>query len=179
MATREVVRCEQTGSAPGDYRWLLEVDLIGSEGPGLVVIQLNPSTANDTASDPTVGKVEAWARRNGFGSVSFTNLFAMRTPDPRSLVSLAGADFAAAVGAANDRWLAHATESAGCVVAAWGAPVPSLRQWVAERAMVVVELVGREHLFTVGSLTSAGWPRHGRMWNGSPVLTRWGSAKPL
>jgi hypothetical protein len=48
-----------TGSKPGDYRWLLESDLLEATGPALVVVQMNPSTASETRSDSTVGKVEA------------------------------------------------------------------------------------------------------------------------
>ena len=60
------VRCFDTGSEPGDYRWLLESDLLDATGPALVVVQMNPSTASETRSDSTVGKVEAWARANNF-----------------------------------------------------------------------------------------------------------------
>ena len=63
---RTVVRCCESGTMAGDCRWLLEVELTDTSGPPLVVVQMNPSTANNSKSDPTVGKVESWARKNGF-----------------------------------------------------------------------------------------------------------------
>lgn len=103
------MRCEQTGTDPGDYRWLLEVRLVDCDGPPLVVVQLNPSTANDDRSDATVGKVEAWARRQEcYSSVIFTNLFAMRTAKQDNLVELAGGEYERAVGSENDGWLRYA-----------------------------------------------------------------------
>lgn len=167
------VRCCDTGNQPGDYRWLLEVELVGAVGPPLVVVQMNPSTATDTRSDPTVGKVENWARRNGFASVLFTNLFAIRTPTQDDVIALAGHDYEQAVGSENRRWLLEAA-ARGPVVAAWGEPqTPLLLPWVRRRVPEVVALIGPDRLRLVGPLSGGRWPRHGRGWNFDPKLGPW------
>ncbi len=57
---REVIECGP--DPPTLHRYLLRVAI--AEGGGrLAVIQKNPSLADGVRADPTVGKVEAWARR--------------------------------------------------------------------------------------------------------------------
>lgn len=172
MRSQRLVRCSGTGSQAGDYRWLLEAKLVGADGPPLVVVQMNPSTASDTRSDSTVGKVESWARANDFGSVLFTNLFAIRTPYQPELIAWAGGSYERAVGPENDRWLLEAAAQ-GPVVAAWGKPDRSLLPWVRRRVPDVVELIGPNRLRLVGSLSGGRWPRHGRGWNFKPGLGPW------
>jgi len=169
------VRCVDTGEAIGDYRWLLESDLVDAEGSTLVVVQMNPSTASITKSDSTVGKVEHWARSNDFGRVLFTNLFAIRTPYQHQIVELSDNTYERAVGPENDRWLLEAARQ-GTVVAAWGKPDSSLIHWVDRRANEVVDLIGSKRLMIVGSLSGGRWPRHGRGWNFQPRLGPWSSA---
>jgi hypothetical protein len=112
---REIIECKPTDL--GSYRYLLRVRL----GPGrrLAVILKNPSTADALRSDPTVGKVEAWARRRGFGVVTYANLFAYRSPYPAQLNKVS---YAAAVGPANDAVLVQAVTDADVAVLAWGNP---------------------------------------------------------
>ena len=175
--TRKVVRCERSGDRAGDYRWLLEVALLGSESGGrLVVIQMNPSMASDSRSDPTVGKVESWARRHGFSSVVFLNLFAMRTPIQAELLGLAANDYSTAVGGENDAWITAATQNDGTVVAAWGKPDPALERWTLRRQTEVTALLGAGRVHRVGTLTQGRWPRHGRGWNGDVELRYWSLA---
>lgn len=68
--------CEQTGTEQGDYRFTLEL-------PGekvLLVIGLNPSTANETNPDRTIRKVMgfAFAKENGYDGLVMLNLSARR-----------------------------------------------------------------------------------------------------
>lgn len=68
--------CEKTGDAQGDYRFTLEL-------PGkrmLLVIGLNPSTANETSPDPTIRKVMgfAFAKESGYDGLVMLNLSARR-----------------------------------------------------------------------------------------------------
>ena len=83
--------------------------------PSLVVIMLNPSTADEFKNDPTVERCERRARRGGYGSLVVLNLFALRSTDPRGLYETHDA-----VGPLNDRAIALFTEGAGAVVCGWG-----------------------------------------------------------
>lgn len=166
---REVRQCVHTGAGEGEYRYLLEIDL-GRCGPPLVVIGKNPSTAAQQRSDPTLGKIEAWATRHGYGSVVLVNLFGIRHTRPEHLVNVS---YEAAVGPENDLWIAKAMECRGAVVvAAWGDPGPVERATYDRRVGEVLAIVG-QRLNIVGPRTRKGYPRHGRLWNKHPELTSW------
>lgn len=83
--------------------------------PRVMFIGLNPSTADETADDPTLRRTMAFARRWGYGGVGNGNLFAFRARDPRAMMA---ADDP--VGPDNDAWLRRLADEAGLVVAAWG-----------------------------------------------------------
>jgi len=51
----------------------------------LIVIGVNPSTANETKPDRTMVKVMGFAERNGFDSFIMLNLYPQRTPRPNEL----------------------------------------------------------------------------------------------
>lgn len=86
----------------------------------LLVVMLNPSTADAADDDPTIRRVRGFADAAGYGGVQVMNLFALRSTDPRAM--LADAD---PVGPEND---AHITKALAEVrrrgegaLAAWGA----------------------------------------------------------
>lgn len=51
----------------------------------LVVVGLNPSTANGDKADPTMTRVMGLAERNGFDGFVMLNLYPQRTTDPAGL----------------------------------------------------------------------------------------------
>lgn len=151
------------------YRYLLQVQL--GDGPALAVIQKNPSRADAMRADPTVGKVEAWARRQGFGTVTYLNLFAYRSPEPELLNGLS---YAEAVGMENDVVLRRALRTAEVTVAAWGNPNGINPARYEQRIAEVLTLCTTDGyvLQTVGTRTQLGYPRHGLHWNGPLPLYR-------
>lgn len=153
----------------GRYRYRLDVQLAGaaSGAPTLAVIQKNPSTATAQRSDPTVGKVEAWASRRGFGAVHYVNLFALRATDPRALNAVAAEE---AIGPANDATLRAVLASDATVVIAWGNPNGIARSRYDQRIAAVLALAAGRVLHQVGTPTQQGYPRHGLLWNGNPPL---------
>lgn len=56
-----------------------------AELPRLLMVLLQPSTADAERDDPTNRRGMGFARDAGFGSLVFVNLFALRSPDPRTL----------------------------------------------------------------------------------------------
>lgn len=148
------------------YRYLLEVDLQPA-GSRLAVILKNPSTASATRSDPTIGKVEAWARRQGFASLAYVNLFALRSTKPAPLNDY---EYAHIVGPHNDRYILEAVQTADTVVAAWGNSNGIEAARYERRIAEVLLLLDRVPLKVVGPRTRQGQPRHGLLWNYEPQL---------
>lgn len=80
-------------------------------------VMLNPSTADEHANDPTVERCERFARRWGYGGLTVTNLYALRSTDPGAL-----RDHPDPVGPGNDRAIRRCASvfEATVVVVAWG-----------------------------------------------------------
>ncbi len=86
-----------------------------ASAPYAMIIGLNPSTADETANDPTITRCINFARSWGYGGVCVVNLFAYKATYPRDLKAAADP-----VGRSNDAWLRKLAKGAGVVVAAWG-----------------------------------------------------------
>ena len=139
------VRTRARLSACRRYRYALW--RVWSDGPQVLFVMLNPSTADERVDDPTIRRCIGFALSWGFGSVAVGNLFAFRTPDP-SLLKRSTAP----VGRDNDAWLRRLQRRAALTVAAWGNHGGFL-----ERGDAVRSLLASPH--TLG-LTRRGEPRH-------------------
>lgn len=115
--------------------------------PTILIIGLNPSTADAATNDATVRRCATFARDWGHGSLVLANLFAFRATDP-SLLSRQPDP----VGPANDSWIRRMVAQAIRVVIAWGVH-GSLR----DRDREVLEWIPEP--FCLGT-TKGGHPRH-------------------
>lgn len=110
------------------YRYTLwrewsDMDLLASNGllaalnsdRYLMVIGLNPSTADETKDDPTIRRCVAFAKRWGYGALCMTNLFAWRDTKPANMMKAADP-----IGPLNDYYLFELAKNAGLILAAWG-----------------------------------------------------------
>lgn len=121
------------------------------EYPRMVVIGLNPSTADADNDDPTIRRCVGFAKREGCRSLVMLNVFAWRATDPAQLLRCADP-----VGAENDGVLqAHATSPETILVAAWGS---NIRDWT-ERERRVMAILRNATLMCFG-VTKDGHPRH-------------------
>jgi len=84
--------------------------------PVILFVGLNPSTADETANDPTVRRCIGFARAWGFGGLVLVNLFAYRATNPADLLNAKDP-----VGPRNDDFILKNALSAGRTVVAWGA----------------------------------------------------------
>lgn len=169
QAIRQVLRCiPETYEA---HRYLLEIKLLdGSQlSPRLAVILKNPSTASALKSDPTIGKVEAWARRRNFAVVTYVNLFALRSAKPAPLNHY---EYGHAVGPLNDFYIREAVAGADTIVAAWGNSNGIELARYNRRIEEVLALLDPACLSVVGEPTRQGYPRHGLLWNNEPELSK-------
>ncbi|MED1602415.1 DUF1643 domain-containing protein [Alkalihalophilus marmarensis] len=159
---REVIRCDI--SEDKKYRYLLEVRVAAANiDKRLVVIQKNPSKADAYITDPTVSRVENWARAKGFTLVSYLNLFAFRSTDPRELNSH---EYNIIVGERNHEVLLKELKQSDTVIIGWGNPSNIKKAFYDVRAREVHQLVLKAcgHIHVVGDLTRDGYPRHGLLW---------------
>jgi hypothetical protein len=114
----------------------------------LMVIGLNPSTADEVQNDPTVTRCVNYARAWGFGGLLMMNAFAYRATFPKDLKAAPDP-----VGPDNDFWLRRMAEEARLILAAWG----NHGLWL-DRQAKVLSLIGRE-VYCLG-VTKEGAPRH-------------------
>lgn len=105
----------------GTYRYTLTRELDATRPRTLVVIGLNPSTADARRDDPTVRREIGFAQRWGFGRLVKLNAYAFRATDPRVMHAAAGRG-EDIVGPRNDATIAAAIAAArdGLVLVAWG-----------------------------------------------------------
>ncbi len=134
------------------YRYWLEANM-SDRGGTCLFLMLNPSTADETMSDPTVTRCKGFAGGWGYGVLWVCNLFALRSPDPGSLKQSSDP-----VGPMNDGHVVRRGRDADRVVCAWGNH--GLHLGRGERVMGMLESEGwlgkTYHL----GLTGKGQPRH-------------------
>ena len=98
----------------GRYRYTLWRRWEASGGV-LMVIGLNPSSADAVRDDPTLRRCLSYAYDWGFGALCLTNLFALRATQPAAIKAAADP-----VGPDNDRHLQEVAQGADLKLAAWG-----------------------------------------------------------
>src|SRR5258708_25790329 len=146
---KDVAR-DATFSEDRVYRYQL-VRSTGYPNRALVnFVGLNPSTADELYDDPTVRRLIGFARRQAFGFLILTNLFAFRVTDPRGLKLAADP-----IGPENFRYLAAAALNSDCIVPCWGA-----HGAVRSRGREALELLRRLGDIRVFGLTKGGEPVH-------------------
>lgn len=134
------------------------------DGPQLLFVMLNPSTASEHANDPTIRRCIGFARDWGYGALAVGNLFAWRTPSPAQLKRARGP-----VGRPNDAWLQRLAGESAMTVAAWGN-----HGVLHGRDRIVRALL--QDPFVLG-LTAANAPRHPLYARADTQLVRWTDAE--
>jgi len=119
------------------------------DGPKVLFIMLNPSTADGTRDDPTIRRCRRFAQTWGYGGVEIVNLFALRATHPRDLRRSDQP-----IGSANDGYVRAAVSEVARVVAAWG----NHGGWMGRDRTVLRQLVSTP-LFCLGR-TRSGQPYH-------------------
>lgn len=140
-----------TFSKCGTYRYSLTRSW-DKDKHELLVVMLNPSTADAATDDPTIRRVIGFASSSGYGEIRVVNLYALRSHDPAALCQRDS------VGPENDghleRWLVQQRGRGELVLAAWGSSA-----WSRRRAPAVLDLVSNVHWVCLGT-TKDGSPRH-------------------
>jgi hypothetical protein len=98
--------------------WRYHLWRVWGPGPRLIVIGLNPSTADEHVNDQTITRCIKLAKREGCNGLEMLNLFGFRSTDPRGLKSAADP-----IGPGNDEVIGEVIALGAPVervVAAWG-----------------------------------------------------------
>lgn len=135
-------------SDDGTYRYRLW-RMWDAEKPTVAFIMLNPSTADETADDPTCRRCIEYGKSWGYGKLIIGNLFALRSTDP---VNLRKHD--APIGPENDQHLKDICDEAEKVIVAWGTD-GSLNG----RGREVAQLLDEQELYALNT-TASGHPNH-------------------
>lgn len=151
---------DSTADVRGDYRYVLTRKWDATRDP-VVFVMLNPSTADATVDDRTIGRCVWFAKREGFGGIVVVNLYAFRATNPR--VMFAAPD---PIGPDNDRIISERTRGR-TVIAAW-----SYHAKAARTAQVAELLADAAAVFVLG-LTKRGHPRHPLYVHSDAPLTPW------
>ena len=139
-------------SACGDFRYRLERRW--GDGPALLFVMLNPSTADSEVDDPTIRRCQHFALAHRFDALEVVNLFAFRATKPADL-RRAGYP----VGEANDYHIVQAAVTAGAVCVAWGANAESPA--VEARINALMPALFRQHVqLQCLHITRSGHPGH-------------------
>lgn len=136
------------------WRYSLTRDVAPLTGEGTVAfIGLNPSTADETADDPTIRRCARFARDWGFARLKMLNLYAYRATAPRDLYAVDPfPPYWTQIGPDNDCTIAKVVGGSDLVVCAWGAGSRS-----PNREGQVLDLISAPHCL---GLTKDGAPRH-------------------
>jgi hypothetical protein len=86
-----------------------------AQGKAADFILCNPSTATKQIEDPTIRRCVWYAHDWGFDGLIVTNLFALRSTDPKQLKVTDDP-----VGPANDAFILGAAQNSALVVCGWG-----------------------------------------------------------
>ena len=83
--------------------------------PSLMIISLNPSTADEEINDPTIRRCIGFAKQWGFGKLFVTNLFSFRATFPKDLFNCENP-----IGDKNDYWIKKLSKEVDKVILAYG-----------------------------------------------------------
>ena len=137
----------------GTYRYALH-RLWGNGERFLLVVMLNPSTADHTKDDPTITRLIKRAQSGLFDGLTVVNLYAYRSPSPRELQKQYDAQ-RDIIGKINDQVISEELARCQTVLVAWGN-----HKLVNKRERHVLTNIQRLHNPFCLGLTNYGYPRH-------------------
>lgn len=142
-------------SADRAYRYTLERTW-DVNGPSVLFVMLNPSTADALEDDATIRRCIGYARSWGYGGLIVWNLYALRATDPRVLDMVSDP-----IGRENEAHLWRILEDdvpPALIVCAWGAK-PNRGRYGNRELMMLVGPLYDSQLYVL-KLTKDGHPHH-------------------
>lgn len=156
---------ERSGAIFSSCRtWRYQLWRRWSNAPLLVMIGLNPSTADETHNDPTITRCLGFAQRERSGGLLMLNLFAFRATSPHTLKGAQDP-----IGPENDAMIRAICQDTAQIIVAWGN-----HGGLGDRDRTVTNLLRATptciHCF---GLTKQGYPRHPLYLKKNTQLVHW------
>jgi hypothetical protein len=148
------------------YRYRLERKT--GNGPTLMFVMVNPSTADATTDDQTIRKCIGFATRAGYGRIIVGNKFAFRATDVNELRTARDP-----IGPENDEHLRAMMREAKTVVVGWGqlAKLPETLRGRWKDIVRLADVAGHE-LQTIG-INADKHPKHPQMTGYAEPIAPW------
>jgi len=108
------MKTDATLSEDRKYRYVLS-RIWDESKPTVMIIGLNPSTADETENDPTIVRCIDFAKSWGYGGVYMLNLFAFRATQPKDMFNAKEP-----IGEENDKYIEKYSNICDKVICAWG-----------------------------------------------------------
>jgi hypothetical protein len=140
-------------SEDGQYRYALW-RIWDKSLPLMLIIGVNPSTADAARDDPTIRKCIEMCRGWGYGGFLMGNLYAYRSPKPHVLARVTDP-----VGRDNDLYLMRMAKRAETILLAWGNNAALVKDRRADIVLERLAVAYREKLRMIAT-TGAGHPTH-------------------
>jgi hypothetical protein len=165
------MKCVMNGatiSPCGKYRtrlWRIWDD----EKPRMLLILLNPSTANAAEDDPTIRRGIGFAKREGCGGLEVVNLYGYRTRCPKALWD--AAENVDIIGPGNPETILSMLRSVdGPIVCGWGTHGGLEAEFHIRGLAAHVD----KPIYHLGPLNAGGMPKHPLYLPANAPLVRWG-----
>jgi hypothetical protein len=104
------------------YRYVLTREWGEIISGTMIVVGLNPSTADENVNDPTIRRCIGFAQRDGYGRLVMLNLFALRATNPLIMLM-----HPSPIGEHNNATIIARVTLTARVVVAWGTNAPHAR----------------------------------------------------
>ncbi|MGI6319696.1 MAG: DUF1643 domain-containing protein [Bacteroidales bacterium] len=134
--------------------------VLGSKGLNpLIVIGLNPSTADENKPDMTISKIIGFATRNNFDGFIMLNLYPQRATSPDNLDVKMNSNIHAENIDAIFNSLKDINEIS--ILAAWGEPIKK-RDYLKNSLSDIYDSISHLNInwLQIGAMTTTGHPRH-------------------
>lgn len=158
----------------GTFRWSLSRDW--SDARRMLIVMLNPSTADGEKDDATIRRCVSFALREGCGGFTAVNLIPWRETSPTVLWRRIACASTAERRDAEERnataWHQAAGATAGPILCAWGADALA-RSYAREFSY---RIAGYDRPLACLGTTKAGAPRHPLYVRGDAPLVPWSPA---
>lgn len=116
MAEQSILGCLEDSAIFSPCRkWRYTLHRYWGDGPCVVFLMFNPSTADESTNDATIRRCIGFAKRWEYGRLIILNLFSIRSTDPRGVIKDEDP-----IGPDNDHWILESLRDAEELILAWG-----------------------------------------------------------